>query len=227
MPESSRNLIAIPSGVQTANVTTAGPACLQANRLKADRHIPFPAANRRNGLYGRQVDPASRAEASAAGAQTPVHAKPGPDSNGQAGIADGSNVPFVQQVLRLSVDRQPGAQTVASAKVQLGVAMIQIAVGQQQAVAAVGIGVLQIGRVVAAAGKGRSENRAELPFRISCREKSRMRRAAEWPGAHEWRNSPNRNSVVSGSITAHHGLVIAIEGALHHGIEIGVSAAQE
>ena len=73
-------------------------------------------------------------------------------------MSDGSDVPVAGQVFRLAVDAQPGEQLVTCAEVQLGVTEVQIAVGQKQRVTARDVHVLQIGGVVAAAGKGTGKN---------------------------------------------------------------------
>jgi len=87
-------------------------------------------------------------------ARTPLNFEPDPRRQRQARIANGCNVPTVGQVLRLHINPQPVHKLVASSQVQFGVSIVQIAVRQQQAVAAIEIVKGQEVRIVRPAGKG-------------------------------------------------------------------------
>src|SRR6266567_525401 len=120
----------------------------------------------------------------------------------QAGISDGCDVLVIGQVFGQSIDAEPRQKLIAAAQVDLGVAMVEIAIGQQQTVAAVFIGELKIGGVIAAACKCRGKNACNLALRIGgCKEPS-VRRAAERPGPAKRRDGADWNSVVGGRISS-------------------------
>ena len=79
----------------------------------------------------------------------------GAEIHRQAGVTEGRDVLSVHQVFGLAVDAQPGKELIASAQIELGVTVVEIAVGQQHVPPK--FGVSQIGRIVAAAGKGGGE----------------------------------------------------------------------
>ena len=71
---------------------------------------------------------------SVAAARAPAKAQAGANREGKAGIADGRDVLIVEKILGLRVDVEPIQQLIAAADVELGVAVIEIAIGQEQAV---------------------------------------------------------------------------------------------
>ena len=71
-----------------------------------------------------------------AASRAPAKTEAGANRERQAGIADGRDVLIIQQVLGLSVDVHPAQYLETATQIQLGVAVIQIAVGQKKAVAA-------------------------------------------------------------------------------------------
>ena len=80
-----------------------------------------------------------------AASRTPAQAQAGADRERKTGIADWGDVLIIQQVLRLSVDIHPGQHLETAAQIEFGVAVIEIAVGQKQAIAAESILSLKIG----------------------------------------------------------------------------------
>jgi hypothetical protein len=56
-------------------------------------------------------------------------------------VADRGHVLVVGQIFRLTIDSEPGKELVAEPRVQPGITGIEIAIWQQQAVAAVEVGV--------------------------------------------------------------------------------------
>src|SRR6185437_8279587 len=78
--------------------------------------------------------------------------KPGAEGEGQRRIADGTDVLVVQQVLRLREDGEAVGDGEGAAEIELGVAGVEIAVGQQQRIAEIGVITIEEGGVVAAAG---------------------------------------------------------------------------
>ena len=71
---------------------------------------------------------------SVAAAGTPANAQTGAKRERQAGIADGRDVLVVEKIFGLRVDVEPIQQLIAASDVELGVAVIEIAIGQEQAV---------------------------------------------------------------------------------------------
>jgi hypothetical protein len=66
------------------------------------------------------------------------------------------------QVFRLRVDAEPGEELIAAAEIELGEAVIEVAIGEQQAVAAVLVSIGKVGGIVTATGEGRSEDGREF-----------------------------------------------------------------
>ena len=64
----------------------------------------------------------------------------------------------VEKILGLRVDIDPGKPLVAAAEVEFRVAVIEIAIGQEQATHSVGILALKVSGVVTAAGECRGKN---------------------------------------------------------------------
>ena len=87
----------------------------------------------------------SVAALSVAATRAPAKAQASANREGKAGIADGRDVLIVEKILGLRVDVEPIQQLVAASDVELGVAVVEIAIGQQQAVAAGSVFVLKIG----------------------------------------------------------------------------------
>ncbi len=112
--------------------------------------------------------------------------------HGQADVTDGSDVLVAGQVFCLCIDAEPGRPLIAAAEVKLGIAVIEIAIGQQQGVEIVGIGVLKIGGVVAAAGKCRGKEGGKPAAGVAGREEAGMRRAAERTRSPQRRNGADR-----------------------------------
>ena len=80
---------------------------------------------------------AAKSGGSMTAARAPATAKACADVERQAGVADGRDVLVVEQILSLGVDVHPFKQLEAAAQIELGVAVVEIAIGQQEAVAAV------------------------------------------------------------------------------------------
>jgi hypothetical protein len=78
-------------------------------------------------------------------AGTPAKAQAGAECEGKAGIADGRDVLVVEKILSLRVDIEPGEPLVAAAEVEFGVAVVEVSIGQQQAVAAGSIVTFKVG----------------------------------------------------------------------------------
>ena len=68
-------------------------------------------------------------------ARSPAQAQSSAHIEGQAGIADRRDMPGVKQILGLGVEVHPVVKLVAAADIKLGIAMIQVAIRQEQAVA--------------------------------------------------------------------------------------------
>jgi len=81
----------------------------------------------------------------AAASRAPAKTEACADRKRQTGIADWRYVLIIQQVLTLSVNIHPGQHLETAAQIHFGVAVIQIAVGQKQTIAAESILALQIG----------------------------------------------------------------------------------
>ena len=128
---------------------------------------------------------------SASGSLAPLDAKTCANASGKAHVADGRDVLIVRQVLRLAIDVQPRQQLIAGSQVQLRVAVIQVAVGQQQAVAAVQMS-SQPRKSESSERLAKAElNRAVIRFcRIAGRKEPRVRRPAERPSARATANTP-------------------------------------
>ena len=73
---------------------------------------------------------------SMAAAWTPAEANADLEVEGQAGVADGRYVLIIEQIIGLGSDIHPVKQLKAAAEVKLGVTVVEVAVGQQEAVAA-------------------------------------------------------------------------------------------
>ena len=110
-------------------------------QAKSRRGVPCGMPRRRTAIFICLINQLVSAAASFA----PLDAQAGADVHRQAYVTDRRDVLVIQQVLSLAIDAHPRQQLVARAKVQLGVTVIQIAVGQEQTVAAAGISELQIG----------------------------------------------------------------------------------
>ena len=80
---------------------------------------------------------------SAAGA--PAKAQAGAKCEWKAGKADGRDVPVVEKIFSLRVDVKPSEPLVAAAEIELGVAVVKVAIGQKQAVEARGIVTFKVG----------------------------------------------------------------------------------
>ena len=83
-------------------------------------------------------------------ADADLHA--GADGEGQAGVADGADVLLAEKIVELSEDGDVAGGGEDGVEVEFGVAEVEIAVGQQEGVAAVAVVVELEGGVVAAAG---------------------------------------------------------------------------
>src|SRR5580658_5502059 len=156
-----------------------------------------------------------------------LNAKADAKTNGQAGIADGRDVLVVGQILGLSVDAEPIQELVTASEVDPCEAEVEIAVREQQAVAAVLVFVFKKGRIVASAGKRRGQDGRDLALRVACGEKAGVRRPPEWARAPQRRVRADGNAIVGGREAAEIGLVVAVEAALDDCVEVGVTAAEE
>src|SRR5580698_2181081 len=70
-------------------------------------------------------------------------AQAGAEVERQADVTDGRDVLVAGQVFRLAVEGDPGNPLVAAADVDVGIAVVEVPVGQEQAVAAVEVFILQ------------------------------------------------------------------------------------
>ena len=106
---------------------------------------------------------------SVAATWSPAKTQAGAQREREAGIADGRDVLIVRDILGLRVEVHPAKNLNAPAQVELGVAVIQIAIGQEQAVAvgSASVFAFEIGGVIGTAGKGGGENAGEPFVRIS------------------------------------------------------------
>ena len=75
----------------------------------------------------------------------PLDPQAGAHGEWRAGIADGGDVLIVGEVFRLGINVQPLQQLEAAAQVQLGVAPVQIAIGQHQRVPLVDVFIAEEG----------------------------------------------------------------------------------
>jgi len=82
---------------------------------------------------------------SVAATWSPAKTQAGAQREREAGIADGRDVLIVEKVLGLRVDVEPIQQLIATSDVELGVAVIEIAIGQEQAVVVGRVFVLKVG----------------------------------------------------------------------------------
>src|ERR1035437_79757 len=139
----------------------------------------------------------------------PLDAQAGAEGEGQAGIADGGDVPVAGEVLRLAIDTQPGEQFVACAQVQLGVAEVQIAIGQDQGVPLIHVFVAKKSGVVAATGKRRGEYAGEPFAGIAGRKESGVRRTPEGTSAFQRRIDAHGNAVKGRRISAEQRRIVA------------------
>src|SRR5215469_12136647 len=90
----------------------------------------------------------------------------GTEGKGQRGVADGTYVLVIQQVLRLPEDGKPIGDVVGAAEVEFGKAEVQVTVGQQKRVVEVRSEAVEEGRVVAATGVGAEEGNGEFRPRV-------------------------------------------------------------
>src|SRR6185312_1406367 len=104
------------------------------------------------------------------------HFEPSPEGERQRWVADGANVLVVQQVLELREDGETREDVVGAAEIELGVAEVEVAVGQQQRIAEVGVITIEEGGVVTAAGVGAEEADGELRPRVLRGGEACMRR---------------------------------------------------
>ena len=82
-----------------------------------------------------------------------LESKADADARWQAHESDGSDVLIVGQVLSLAIDSQPRSYPVADAEVELGITVIEIAIGQEQAITAVDVVTAEEVRIVGTADK--------------------------------------------------------------------------
>ncbi len=142
----------------------------------------------------------------------------------QAGVADRGYVLVAGEVFGLSVDRHARKELVAAAEVDLGETVVEVAVGKQQRVVLVEVGVAEKGRVVAAAGEGHGGGHRPALAGIAGVDEAGVGRAAERPRALERGIDADGNAGIGGRVAAEERRVVAGKGALHHRIERGIAA---
>ena len=64
--------------------------------------------------------------------QSPMDTQAGSDAEGKGRISDGRDVLLIEKIFCPAVNRKPRQQLIARAQVQLGIAIIEIPIGQDE-----------------------------------------------------------------------------------------------
>ncbi len=149
----------------------------------------------------------------------------GADGERQAGIADGADVLLAEKVVELGEEGEVIGGYEGQVEVEFGVAEVEIVIGKEEGVAAVAVVVELEGGVVALAAEGSIDCSGETVGGVLDGEEAGVRRAAEGAVADERRESADRDA---GDVRVDGGRgVVAREGLLDDGGEVGVAAAEE
>ena len=121
-----------------------------------------------------------------------VNLIPDADGEGQRRISVNFLIMLVQDIRQRGVNAEVLLDLVAAVQIDFLIGGIEIAVGQQQGVAEVGV--TQEGAVVAAGDEGPHGRHQEAARRPIHSGKSGVGRDAEWPRAYQRRIGSNRNA---------------------------------
>jgi hypothetical protein len=118
----------------------------------------------------------------------------GADGEGQAGISDGADVLLAEEIFQLSKDRDVTGYGVGDVEIEFGIAEVEIAVGEKERVAKVGVKAVEEGRVVGTAGESAFEGCGEFVSGVLDSKEASVRRTAEGTGSDEGTLRSDRNA---------------------------------
>ncbi len=149
----------------------------------------------------------------------------GADGKGQAGIADGADVLLAEEVVELGEDGDVFVGRVSGVEVELEVAEVEVAVGEEERVSAVAVVVQLEGGVVAVAADSAFDGGGEFFDGVLRGEEAGVGRAAEGSAADQRREGSDRDAGEVGVGGGGYGIVG--EGLLDERVEVGIAAAEE
>ncbi len=118
----------------------------------------------------------------------------------------------------------PGAEGVGAVEVELGVAEVEVAVGQEEGVAEVGVEAVEEGGVVGAAGQGSFEGGGEFGGGVLGGEEAGVGWATEGTGSDERAFGSDGDAGEVGIVVGKAQAVgVAGEGVEDDGVEVGVA----
>jgi len=134
-----------------------------------------------------------------AGSLSDAEAQTDAEVHGQAGVADGGDVLFAEEIIALSVDGEARKPLVADSEIELGEGRVEIAIGQEKRVSATQIRIFQIGRVVAAAGECAGGNGRDFAAGVAGGDVTGVWGPTEWTRALERRDGSDFDAVIRGN----------------------------